>query len=160
AALQNVDVATIARDVVSELSVLAPNRLQVSAPVTAFAAGDVAELHEAVKNIVDNAIKYARGSPVEIAVSVEADTLSLRVCDTGPGMSEQDREHAFDRFYRGEARSQAEGSGLGLAIAKRAAERSGGTIAIESGSAAGTCVTIRLPAATPPFDGNASGVQY
>ena len=59
-------------------------------------------------------------------------------------MAAQDVEHAFDRFYRGGERS-GEGSGLGLAIAKRAVERVGGAIALESRPEVGTKVTIALP---------------
>ncbi len=75
------------------------------------------------------------------------ESASLRVTDTGPGMDEQDRAHAFDRFYRGDARTIAEGSGLGLAIAKRVVERSSGSIALESTPGHGTTVTLTLPLA-------------
>jgi signal transduction histidine kinase len=65
-------------------------------------------------------------------------------------MDAQDLEHAFDRFYRGSTRNISEGSGLGLAIAKRAVERIGGKIAIESRAGEGTRVIIDLPRSLQP----------
>jgi signal transduction histidine kinase len=63
----------------------------------------------------------------------------------------QDLQHAFDRFYRGASHTNAEGSGLGLAIAKRAVERVGGTIAIESRTGEGTRVTMSFPRVPQPI---------
>ncbi len=104
---------------------------------------DENELYEALKNVVENAVRYAPESPVAVDVSCGGEA-RIVVRDSGPGMDPQDVEHAFDRFYRGGARS-GDGSGLGLAIAKRAIERAGGTIALESRSGEGTQVTITLP---------------
>ena len=105
---------------------------------------DEGELYEAIKNVVENAVRYAPDSPVAVNVSSDAAGVRAVVADRGPGMEAQDVEHAFDRFYRGGERS-GEGSGLGLAIAKRAVERVAGTIAIESRPGSGTRVTISLP---------------
>ncbi|MBV8582931.1 MAG: sensor histidine kinase [Candidatus Eremiobacteraeota bacterium] len=60
-------------------------------------------------------------------------------------MSEAERLHAFERFYRGDQRGELTGSGLGLAIAKRAVERAGGDIEIDSAPGHGTQITITLP---------------
>ncbi|HXM05899.1 MAG TPA: sensor histidine kinase, partial [Candidatus Acidoferrum sp.] len=70
----------------------------------------------------------------------------VSVRDEGPGMSESERVHAFERFYRGDERGEITGTGLGLAIAKRAVERAGGDIAIDSAPGHGTTLTIRLSA--------------
>ncbi|MGC1760280.1 MAG: sensor histidine kinase, partial [Candidatus Cybelea sp.] len=61
-----------------------------------------------------------------------------------PGMSESERLHAFERFYRGDQRGEIAGTGLGLAIAKRAVERAGGEISIDSALGQGTAVTITI----------------
>jgi two-component system OmpR family sensor kinase len=105
---------------------------------------DEAELYEAIKNVVENAVRYAPGSPISVDVSCDAQWTTIAVSDRGPGMEAQDAEHAFDRFYRGGDRL-GDGSGLGLAIAKRAVERAGGATALESRPGAGTRVTISLP---------------
>lgn len=140
-----VDAAAIAKRAVDALEPLAGDRIQMNlASPPAVVEADDGELYEAIKNIVENAVRYAPESPVTVDISGGNDGVTVAVGDRGPGMDSQDLEHAFDRFYRGGMRS-GDGSGLGLAIAKRAVERIGGTIAIESRLGAGTKVTISLP---------------
>lgn len=110
---------------------------------------DRAELGEAFWNIVENALKYAPGAPVHLRAAEESGEVVLTVSDEGPGMSEAERLHAFERFYRGDGRGEMPGTGLGLAIAKRAVDRAGGTIRLESSPGRGTIVTIRLPQVFP-----------
>lgn len=106
--------------------------------------GDRTELGEALWNVVENALKYAPEAPIHLrAVKTNGHT-TITVRDEGPGMTESERLHAFERFYRGDQRGEITGSGLGLAIAKRAVERAGGSIGIDSAPARGTTVTIRL----------------
>ncbi|HEV2262716.1 MAG TPA: HAMP domain-containing sensor histidine kinase [Candidatus Rubrimentiphilum sp.] len=113
---------------------------------------DRVELGEALWNIVENALKYAPGAPVHLRATTDDDAIVLTVRDEGPGMSEAERLHAFERFYRGDARGEMPGTGLGLAIAKRAVDRAGGTIRLDSAPGHGTTVTIRLPQAFPKPD--------
>lgn len=82
-----------------------------------------------------------------VSTAVDGSDVVLVVRDGGPGMSERDQAHAFDRFYRGRGNDDVEGTGLGLAIVKRAVQRSDGTIALESREGEGTAFTIRLPRA-------------
>ncbi len=110
---------------------------------------DRAELGEAFWNILENALKYAPGAPVHLRAASEGEEVVLTVTDQGPGMTEGERLHAFERFYRGDARGEMPGTGLGLAIAKRAVDRAGGTIRIDSAPGHGTTVTIRLPQVFP-----------
>lgn len=105
---------------------------------------DRVELGEALWNVVENALKYAPESPVHLAAARTDGHMTITVHDEGPGMSEPERLHAFERFYRGDQRGEIAGSGLGLAIAKRAVERAGGTIAIDSAPGRGTTVTITI----------------
>ncbi len=113
---------------------------------------DRAELGEAFWNILENALKYAPGAPIHLRAVTEGDEVVLTVNDQGPGMTEAERLHAFERFYRGDARGEMPGTGLGLAIAKRAVDRAGGTIRIDSAPGHGTTVTIRLPQVFPKPD--------
>jgi two-component system OmpR family sensor kinase len=106
--------------------------------------GDRSELGEALWNVVENALKYAPEAPIHLRARADNGTAVIDVRDEGPGMSEGERLHAFERFYRGDERGEIAGSGLGLAIAKRAVERAGGTIALDSAPGHGTTVTIRL----------------
>jgi len=106
---------------------------------------DRSELGEAMWNIIENALKYAPDAPIHVSAARNNGHVVLAVRDEGPGMSESERLHAFERFYRGDQRGEITGTGLGLAIAKRAVERAGGDIAIDSAPGHGTEVTITLP---------------
>ena len=105
---------------------------------------DRGELAEAVWNVVENALKYAPEAPIHLRATRSNGHSIIRVSDEGPGMSESERVHAFERFYRGDQRGEISGTGLGLAIAKRAVERVGGDIAIDSAPGHGTAVTITI----------------
>ena len=106
---------------------------------------DRGELGEALWNVVENALKYAPGAAIHLSGSTDPTATSLVVRDEGPGMTEAERLHVFERFYRGDQRGEITGSGLGLAIAKRAVERAGGSISLDSAPGHGTAVTIRIP---------------
>ncbi len=110
-----------------------------------FIEADRSELGEAMWNIIENALKYAPDAPIHVSAARSNGHVVLAVRDEGPGMAESERLHAFERFYRGDQRGEITGSGLGLAIAKRAVERAGGDIAIDSAPGHGTEVTITLP---------------
>jgi two-component system OmpR family sensor kinase len=105
---------------------------------------DRSEIGEALWNVVENALKYAPGAPIHLRAFRDNGSTVLSVSDEGPGMSESERLHAFERFYRGDARGEIPGTGLGLAIAKRAVDRAGGTISIDSAPGRGTTVSIKL----------------
>ncbi len=105
---------------------------------------DRGELSEAVWNVIENALKYAPDAPIHLRATRNNGHSIITVRDEGPGMSESERVHAFERFYRGDQRGEISGTGLGLAIAKRVVERAGGDIAIDSAPGHGTAVTITL----------------
>jgi len=141
-----IDVADVAERVVTAMQALQTKpRITLAAEHGVVISGDEHELHEVISNLVENALKYAPLSPVEVAVRSEGGQAVVEVVDRGPGLSETERGRVFDRFYRGENRGDAEGSGLGLAIVKRAVERAGGEVSLESGPGQGCRFTIRLP---------------
>jgi len=110
--------------------------------------GDRSEIGEALWNVVENALKYAPQAPVHLRAASGNGKTTITVRDEGPGMPESARLHAFERFYRGDERGEIAGSGLGLAIAKRAIERAGGSIALDSAPGKGTTVSIVLSPAS------------
>ena len=131
------DVAAIAREIVAPISLAHPNRsLRIEANAPEYASVDASDVRHALSNIVDNALKYTAGD-VQIAVTSSNGHVVVSVTDQGPGMQPDHVMRAFDRFFRGERRD-VEGSGLGLAIAKRATERSGGSLEIVSTVGRGT----------------------
>lgn len=145
--IRRFDLGETVRGVAEELAPLAGARLTARVADDVEIDGDEAELREAVKNALENAIKYAPQSPIELTLACDGARAIVTIADSGPGMSERDVEHAFDRFYRGELQDGVAGTGLGLAIAQRAVERIGGTIALQSAPGRGTTVRLDLPLA-------------
>ncbi len=96
---------------------------------------DPERLGQILDNFLSNAIRYsARGSAVTLSAGPEGDSIAIAVKDQGPGLTEEQLEHVFERFYRVDpSRSRAlGGSGIGLAIARALAEAMGGQVAAES----------------------------
>jgi signal transduction histidine kinase len=145
--IETIDVAEIAGKVVEKFAPLASSGLKFEQAGTAWVLGDPLEIHEAISNIVDNALKYASNAPIDVSVASNNGHVEVAIKDQGPGMSAEEQAHAFDRFYRGERRFEVEGSGLGLAIAKSAVERAHGTLHVASTPGKGTEFRIELPKA-------------
>jgi two-component system sensor histidine kinase SenX3 len=112
-------------------------------------AGDELQLVSAVRNLLDNAVKYSEaGSVVEAGAGLEGDWVELTVRDQGIGIPAKDLERIFERFYRVDrARSrETGGTGLGLAIVRHVAVNHGGEILVDSREGEGATFTLRLPA--------------
>ena len=93
--------------------------------------GDKGMIHQAIANLVDNAVKFSpAASSVRLAASVSG-TVSITVSDQGPGISPADRPKATDRFYRGETARSTPGSGLGLSLVQAVAHLHGGELRLE-----------------------------
>lgn len=144
-----VDLAALARDTLAALAPLAQSRgtqlsLQSQAPV--WVKGNASALGSLVRNLVDNAIRHSpAGALVEVSVGMVAGEATLTVDDAGPGLPVQDRERAFDRFYRRAADSES-GSGLGLAIVRSVAHHHGAQVVLADAPLGGLRVLVRLPA--------------
>jgi signal transduction histidine kinase len=143
--IEHVDVAELLRGQVDAARRLDDRRtIDYSVDGVKTIEADRGELSEAVWNVIENALKYAPDAPIHLSASRSNGHAVITVRDEGPGMSESERVHAFERFYRGDQRGEIAGTGLGLAIAKRAVERAGGEIAIDSAPGQGTAVTITI----------------
>jgi signal transduction histidine kinase len=109
---------------------------------------DPEALRRMLLNVVDNAAKYSSpASPIKVTAEANLREVAIQVSDGGPGLSPEDRKHVFDRFYRGsESRSRRTGgSGLGLAIVQALAQRSGGSVSLDTAPGRGTTVSLTLP---------------
>ena len=109
------------------------------------AVGSVERLRVAVKNLLDNAVKFG---PPEGPVEVRLTDGVLTVRDHGPGIDAEDLPFVFDRFYRAPSSRSAPGSGLGLAVVREIAHGHGGTITAEPAPDGGTVMRLTLPTAT------------
>jgi two-component system sensor histidine kinase MprB len=109
--------------------------------------GHADRLNRAVGNLLDNARKW---SPSGQTVSVDCRDGVVVVRDRGPGISESDLPHIFDRFYRSPAARGLPGSGLGLAIVAQVVKADGGTIVAENDPGGGARLSMRLPTVAAP----------
>jgi len=112
------------------------------------ALADPARVRQVLTNLLTNAHLYT-GDGGRVAVTVEAEDrfVSLVVSDTGQGMTAEEVEQVFDRFYRAGDGDRATGTGLGLSIVRSLVELHGGTIEVESEPGRGTTFRVRLPRA-------------
>ena len=119
------------------------------APGLPAVRADVERLGQIVDNFLSNAIRYSpRGSVVTLSAAREGDGVALGVTDQGPGLTEEQLERVFERFYRADpSRSRAlGGSGIGLAIARALAEAMGGRVeALSEGQGHGATFRVVLP---------------
>jgi len=113
---------------------------------------DQALLHQALYNLVENAIKYTNaGGMINVSVRVRQDNLVFGVNDTGIGIAPVDIPRLFEKFYRGvqrDAKKQS-GTGLGLAIVKSIAERHNGKVWVESQLGKGSTFYLMIPIRQP-----------
>lgn len=129
--------------------------LAVAKEVTLFVDGDPCEvqadsqrLHLAITNLIENAIKFTDpGGSVRVRSWRSDGQAGVTVSDEGPGISDEDRKHLFDRFYRadGDPSHPRAGSGLGLAICQEIALAHGGSTRVDDGAKGGSTFTFALP---------------
>lgn len=106
---------------------------------------DVEKMERVFFNLVSNAFKYTRDNgSITISYAIENDHLTLKVSDTGEGISERDLGNIFDRFYQVD-RIHPKGSGIGLSLVKAFVELHDGTIEVESEVNKGTEFIVTLP---------------
>jgi two-component system phosphate regulon sensor histidine kinase PhoR len=111
---------------------------------------DPAKLHDALRNLVANAITYApERSTIRIAAVRTGTRVAISVQDEGPGIPDEDLSRVFERFYRVDKSRAGDpgGTGLGLAIVKHLIELHGGTVLAENAAHSGARFTITIAAA-------------
>ena len=107
---------------------------------------DIYLLSTIIHNILSNAIKYShRDSEIDINVQAEDNTILLEIADKGIGISEEDLEMVFDKFYRSTDHADIKGFGLGLPIVKRFCSLLNIKIQIDSKDGVGTAVKLQIP---------------
>ena len=109
---------------------------------------DIKRFRMAIENIVDNAIKYnKKGGILEISIWTDEKDVNILFSDTGIGISEDQQEHIFSKFFRGRGGLEAypDGSGLGLFISQEIIKKHNGGIVLESKKGKGTRIHIKLP---------------
>ena len=155
----------VASDAVEAARMLDPDReIDLEAPAPVEVEGDRERLRQILDNLLANVRAHTpAGTPATVRVVREGDLAVVEVIDAGPGLSEDQLAHAFERFYRGDAsRSRdAGGAGLGLAIAAAIAESHGGSASVANvgrGVGPGLTVSVSIPltvSETGTVDGHA-----
>ncbi len=117
------------------------------APDMSAGLGDERRLTQVLLNLVGNAIKFTDEGEIVIKASQSNGTFSVAVCDTGPGISEDDQKKLFQEFQQADSSTTKKkgGTGLGLAISKRIIEMHGGKIWLESQVGRGSTFAFTVP---------------
>jgi two-component system OmpR family sensor kinase len=148
-----VDVGRIAQDVVAGERIVHPDREYRLDADDVRVLGDEARLRQVLLNLVANAASHTpAGTPIEVAARNEGVEAVIEVSDHGEGLTPEDAERVFERFFRVDAargRGDGGGSGLGLAIVAAIVDAHGGSVGVESMPGRGARFRVRLPVAAP-----------
>jgi len=152
-----VDLLTLAADAVQDARIIAPDRsieLSVGSATAFLVLGDEVRLRQVIGNLMSNALTHTPdGTPVTVRILAgprePVPSIVLEVTDHGPGLSADQAERVFERFYRADqARTRkAGGTGLGLAIVAALVAAHGGTVALRTAPGEGATFRVTLPLA-------------
>ena len=149
---RRVDLLTLATDAVHDAQSIAPKRVikmeVLDGPGTPEVLGDEARLRQVLSNLMANALQHTPESAgVTVRVGTSGEQAVLEICDEGPGMTADDAERVFERFYRADSsRARASGgTGLGLSIVDSLVYAHGGTVSVATAPGRGCTFKVRLP---------------
>lgn len=151
-----VDIGEVVTEAVTDFEVVEPERpVTVEQTGESTVIGDRNRLRQVIDNLLSNVRTHTpAATPVHVVVTPETGFVDISVADDGPGISKEDQERVFERFWRadpGRVRSRG-GTGLGLAIVASLVQAHGGSVAVESEEGHGTTFTVRLPTAPAAMD--------
>lgn len=141
----DIDLVDLVQDIVLRITPLAEMKdveLRFKSDGAVLVSGDPILLQNAIRNVIDNAMKYSPRESVIFLKVCASPTPYLEVCDQGPGFLTDEIDQLTDRFTRGRNASGTIGSGLGLTIAKDVAMAHGGQIKLSNNLTGGACVTF------------------
>ncbi|MDQ3974618.1 MAG: HAMP domain-containing histidine kinase [Actinomycetota bacterium] len=127
------------------------------------AVGRPADVAEVVQNLLENARRYAPGSPVRVRADRSGDRVVVRIEDRGPGIPADQRDEIFERGRRGSTAGDTPGSGLGLFVSRQLLRDQDGELWVDDRPGGGASFALQLPAAEPDAaegaspDGNGVG---
>lgn len=144
---ERLDLAALVADCVARQR----DRIEARGVEVTLAASPVAgewdrlRLESVVNNLLDNALKYGEGRPVELRVEAAGDAARLVVTDHGMGIAPENQERIFERFERAVGARAFEGLGVGLWLVRAIAEAHGGSVSLASRPGEGATFTVTLP---------------
>ena len=110
-------------------------------------ACNAAELAQMVGELINNAVKYAAGAGITVAVRVRKEAVAVEISDAGPGLSAEGRAAATSRFWRSPEHRAISGNGLGMTIVDKLAAANGGRLLLTEGSPHGLIACLEFPRA-------------
>ena len=150
-ALEDVDLGAVAREAIEDARPRAKTAqvsLEFDFALTPTVKADRVRLGQVFDNLISNAIKFTPpGGRVGLKISMVGDEAIIVVTDSGMGMTPEDQQRLFTRFFRTKAAAKIQGTGLGLSITKAIVEAHHGSISVESEVGAGTSFTVTVPTA-------------
>jgi PAS domain S-box-containing protein len=148
-AIEDVDLAAVATEAVSDArprATAADVSLEINCDETPTVRADRVRLAQVFDNLISNAIKFTPpGGRVGLSVSMVGEDAMIVVADSGMGMTPEDQQRLFTRFFRTKAAARIQGTGLGLSITKAILDAHHGSISVESEVGQGTTFTVTVP---------------
>ena len=145
---QPVDLSVLATAMVAEFAESAKQancELSLRVPTAVAGMWSPDHIQDVIRNLLQNAIKFGRGQPVQVEVGGDAQRAWVSVTDHGIGIAAADQERIFERFQRAVNPRNYAGFGLGLWISKQIVDASGGEISVKSAPAEGATFMVSLP---------------
>jgi two-component system OmpR family sensor kinase len=146
-----VNLSKLVADAVASASAAGPNHVvRFDKPAEEiYALGDNDRIHQVVANLLANARTHTpSGTTIDVSIAQSEDGVRIRIADNGPGLSSQDQERIFERFYRADSsrvRQDGEGTGLGLSIVDAVMRAHAGQVTVESELGKGAAFTLFFP---------------
>jgi signal transduction histidine kinase len=149
-AIDDVDLAAVAREAIEDAgprAAAADVTLELKCDLTPTVQADRVRIGQVFDNLISNAIKFTPpGGRVGLTVSMLGDEAIIVVTDSGMGMTPEDQQRLFTRFFRTKAAAKIQGTGLGLSITKAIIDAHHGSISVESEVGHGTSFVVTVPA--------------
>jgi signal transduction histidine kinase len=144
--VEHLDLVALVREVAAAFKDRAHAEVTVRSSEPALSgAYDRMRVEQVVSNLLENALKYGEGRPVEIEVARDGAEAVMRVIDHGIGIDGEQQKRIFQRFERAVSARDFGGLGLGLWISRQIVEASGGRVDVDSEPGEGSTFTVRLP---------------
>lgn len=144
---ERVDLLALSAEMVALHNALPGAKAEASGEIVEI-QGDEKLLRRMLRNLLENARRYAPQTTTRVSVQREGDHAILEVRDHGPGIPSAEHEKIFEPFFRGSTAPRGEtssGTGLGLSLARQIARRHGGELTCRDNAEGGACFSVRLP---------------
>jgi two-component system OmpR family sensor kinase len=146
-----VNLSNLVADAVASARAAGPNhKVNFDKPIDEiYALGDADRIHQVVANLLANSRTHTpSGTAIDVSIAQSEDGVRIRIADNGPGLSKEDQERIFERFYRADSsrvRQDGEGTGLGLSIVDAVMRAHAGQVSVESELGKGAAFTLFFP---------------